>query len=71
MGGTCLHVGVHEVLLGARHRLQHHLEVLPVVGEGALLEDVASLVEHLLQVGEQFVQLLACARHKVTESGET
>ena len=34
-----------------------------------LLEDVAGLVEHLLEVGEKLVQLLAAPRHKVTKPG--
>ena len=65
---TCLRVHVQEILGSAGDRLQDHLEVLGVVGKGALLQDVACLREHLLQVQEQFVQLLRGAGYKITEA---
>ena len=35
-----------------------------------LLENVAGLVEHFLQVSKQLIQLLAAARHKVAKPGK-
>ena len=39
-----------------------------VVGKSALLQDVSSLGEHLLQVDEELVQLLGCSSNKITEA---
>ena len=39
-----------------------------VVGEGALLQDVARLEEHLLEVKEELEQLLGCPSHEITET---
>ena len=65
---TCLRVHVQEILGSAGDRLQDHLEVLGVVGKGALLQDVACLREHLLQVNKQVVHLLGGSRNKITEA---
>ena len=35
-----------------------------------LLEYVAGLMKHLLEISKQLIQLLAAARHKVTKPGE-
>ena len=65
---TCLRVDIQEVLLSAGHGLQDHLEVLDVVGQGALLQDVPSLHKHLLEVEEKLKQFLGSPRNEITEA---
>ena len=55
---TCLGILVEKIVIGAGNRLHHHLEVVNVVGESALLQDVAGLKEQLLEVDEQVVEFL-------------